>query len=112
MVTAALGGEFEVPTIDGGKTRVKVPEGTQSGRRFRLQGKGMPVLRSQAGRRHVRAGRGRDAAEADQAQRELLAEFERLSSKDTQPESAGFFGKVKDFLGARRLRIRLTAAAA
>src|SRR6202030_193273 len=46
MVTAALGGEFEVPTIDGGKTRVKVPEGTQSGRRFRLQDKGMPVLRS------------------------------------------------------------------
>ena len=35
-----------MPTIDGGKTRVKVPEGTQSGRRFRLQGKGMPVLRS------------------------------------------------------------------
>ena len=46
MVTAALGGDFEVPTIDGGKTRVKVPEGTQSGRRFRLQDKGMPVLRS------------------------------------------------------------------
>src|SRR4029434_11029405 len=47
MVAAALGGEFEVPTIDGGKTRVKVPEGTQSGRRFRLRGKGMPVFRSQ-----------------------------------------------------------------
>jgi molecular chaperone DnaJ len=46
MVTAALGGEFEVPTIEGGKTRVKVPESTQSGRRFRLQSKGMPVLRS------------------------------------------------------------------
>src|SRR5438552_2345825 len=46
MVTAALGGEFEVPTIDGGKAKVKVPEGTQSGRRFRLTGKGMPVLRS------------------------------------------------------------------
>src|SRR5215470_5355756 len=46
MVQAALGGEFEVPTIDGGKTRVKVPEGTQSGRRFRLHHKGMPVLRS------------------------------------------------------------------
>src|SRR5208337_4777748 len=41
MVTAALGGDFEVPTIDGNKTRVKIPEGTQSGRRFRLQGKGM-----------------------------------------------------------------------
>ena len=46
IVTAALGGGFEVPTIEGGKTRVKVPEGTQSGRRFRLRGKGMPVLRS------------------------------------------------------------------
>src|SRR6516165_3632024 len=46
MVTAALGGEFEVPTIDGTNTRVKVPEGTQSGRRFRIHGKGMPVLRS------------------------------------------------------------------
>src|SRR5207248_2191044 len=46
MVQAALGGEFEVPTIEGGKTRVKVPESTQSGRRFRLQSKGMPVLRS------------------------------------------------------------------
>ncbi|MGE5536522.1 MAG: molecular chaperone DnaJ, partial [Acidobacteriota bacterium] len=46
MITAALGGEFEVPTVDGGKSRVKVPAGTQSGRRFRLPGKGMPVLRS------------------------------------------------------------------
>ena len=46
MVAAALGGEFEVPTIDRNNSRVKVPEGTQSGRRFRLHGKGMPVLRS------------------------------------------------------------------
>src|SRR5437660_10467205 len=45
MVTAALGGDFDVPTIDGGQTRVKVPEGTQSGRRFRLSARGMPVLR-------------------------------------------------------------------
>jgi molecular chaperone DnaJ len=46
MVTAAMGGEFEVPTIDQAKTKVKVPSGTQSGRRFRVAGKGMPVLRS------------------------------------------------------------------
>ena len=46
MVTASLGGEFEVPTIDKGKTKVKVPAGTQSGRRFRIASKGMPVLRS------------------------------------------------------------------
>ena len=49
-------------------------------------------------------------------QRELLAEFERLSSKDTQPESAGFFGKVKEFLASCRARpdaiCRLTLAAA
>jgi len=98
MVTAAVGGEFEVPTIDGGKTKVKVPEGTQSGRRFRLGGKGMPVLRSrQSGDMYVQV-----VVETPQKltkkQRELLAEFERLSSNETQPESSGFLGKVKEFL--------------
>jgi molecular chaperone DnaJ len=98
MVQAALGGEFEAPTIDGGKTRVKVPEGTQSGRRFRLQGKGMPVLRSrQVGDMYVQI-----VVETPQKltkkQRELLAEFERLSSRETHPESTGFFGRVKDLL--------------
>jgi len=101
MVTAALGGDFEVPTIDGGKTRVKVPEGTQSGRRFRLQDKGMPVLRSkQTGDMYVQV-----VVETPQnltkRQRELLGEFEKLCSKDTHPESAGFFGKVREFLGGR-----------
>jgi molecular chaperone DnaJ len=98
LVTAALGGEFEVPTIDGGKTKVKVPEGMQTGRRFRLQGKGMPVLRSrQSGDMYVQV-----VVETPQnltkKQRELLAEFDRLSSSDTQPESTGFLGKVKEFL--------------
>jgi molecular chaperone DnaJ len=98
MVTAALGGEFEVPTIDGGKTKVKVPEGTQSGRRFRLAGKGMPVLRArQCGDMYVQV-----VVETPQKltkkQRDLLSEFDRLSSTETQPESAGFLGKVKEFL--------------
>jgi molecular chaperone DnaJ len=98
MVTASLGGEFEVPTIDGGNTRVKVPEGTQSGRRFRLQGKGMPVLRSkQMGDMYVQV-LVETPQKLTKRQRELLAEFERLSSQDTHPESAGFFGKVKEFL--------------
>ncbi len=100
MVTASLGGELEVPTIDGGKTKVKVTEGTQSGQRFRLQNKGMPVLRSrQSGDMYVQV-----VVETPQKltrkQRELLAEFDRLSSSETHPESAGFFGKVKDFLDA------------
>src|SRR5205823_1983941 len=101
MVTAALGGGFDVPTIDGGKTRVKVPEGTQSGRRFRLQSKGMPVLRSrETGDMYVQV-----VVETPQnltkRQRELLNEFEKLSSKDTHPESTGFFGKVRDLLAGR-----------
>src|SRR5438552_170843 len=101
MVTAALGGEFEVPTIDGGKTRVKVPEGTQSGRRFRLHGKGMPVLRSkQTGDMYVQV-MVETPQKLTKRQRDLLNEFEKLSSKDTHPESAGFFGKVREFLGGR-----------
>jgi molecular chaperone DnaJ len=98
MVTAALGGDFEVPAIDGGKARVKVPSGTQTGRRFRLSGKGMPVLRAkQSGDMYVQV-----VVETPQnltkRQRELLTEFETLSSDNTQPESAGFFSRVKEFL--------------
>ncbi|MGA7430326.1 MAG: molecular chaperone DnaJ [Xanthobacteraceae bacterium] len=98
MVTAAVGGDIEVPTIDGGKGRVKIPEGTQSGRRFRLQSKGMPVLRQrQHGDMYVQV-----VVETPQKltkkQRELLVEFDRLSSTETQPESSGFLGKVKEFL--------------
>src|SRR6201747_3285673 len=99
MVTAALGGEFEVPTIDKGKTKVKVTSGTQSARRFRIASKGMPVLRSrQMGDMYVQV-----VVETPQnltkRQRELLTEFDKLSSKDTQPEADGFFAKVKDFFG-------------
>jgi molecular chaperone DnaJ len=101
MVTAALGGEFEVPTVDKGKTKVKISGGTQSGRRFRIASKGMPVLRSrQTGDMYVQV-----VVETPQnltkKQQELLAEFERLSSGATQPEAAGFFAKVKDFFGNR-----------
>lgn len=97
MVTAAVGGSFEVPTIDGGRTKVKVTEGTQTGQRFRLGGKGMPVLRSKAmGDMYVQV-----VVETPQnltkRQRELLAEFEKESSGQTHPESEGFFSKLKDF---------------
>jgi molecular chaperone DnaJ len=101
MVQAALGGDIEAPTIDGGKARLKVPEGTQSGRRFRMQGKGMPVLRSrQTGDMYVQV-----VVETPQnlskRQRELLSEFEKLSSRDTNPEATGFLGKVKELLSGR-----------
>jgi len=98
MVTAALGGEFEVPAIDGSKVRVKVPAGTQTGRRFRLAAKGMPVLRAkQTGDMYVQV-MVETPQNLTKKQRELLAEFESLSSDTTQPESAGFFSRVKEFL--------------
>jgi len=97
FTTAALGGQFEVPTVDGGRTRVSIPEGAQTGRQFRLKGKGMPVLRSrQSGDMYVQI-----VVETPQhlsrRQRELLQEFERASNDENNPESTGFFARVKEF---------------
>ncbi|GLK79649.1 molecular chaperone DnaJ [Methylopila turkensis] len=99
MTTAALGGSFEAPTIDGGRTRVKIPEGTQSGMQFRLKGKGMPVLRSKEfGDMYIQA-----VVEIPQKltrrQRELLESFAAESSEANHPESSGFFSRVKEFFG-------------
>ncbi|KPF70667.1 molecular chaperone DnaJ [Bosea sp. AAP35] len=99
LTSAALGGEIEVPTLTGEQARVKVPEGTQTGKQFRLKGKGMSVLRSREfGDLYIQV-----VVETPQKltarQRELLMEFERESSGATHPEAAGFFGRVKDFLG-------------
>ncbi len=97
MVDAALGGSIEVPTIDGGRSRVKVPEGTQSGKQFRLKGKGMPVLRSrEVGDMYIQA-----VVETPQnlskRQRELMEEFQKAQSEANHPETSGFFARVKDF---------------
>jgi len=98
MTTAALGGSIEVPTIDGKRTRVKIPEGTQSGRNFRLKGKGMTILR--------RIGRGdmfvhvlvETPVKMTKKQKQLLQEFkEDDKGANTSPQSQGFFTKVKDF---------------
>jgi molecular chaperone DnaJ len=99
LTSAALGGEIEVPTLTGEQARVKIPEGTQTGKQFRLKGKGMSVLRSREfGDLYIQV-----VVETPQKltarQRELLMEFERESSGATHPEAAGFFGRVKDFLG-------------
>jgi molecular chaperone DnaJ len=98
MTTAALGGEFQVPTIDGGKTRVKIPEGTQSGKQFRLKAKGMPVLRSpRVGDMYIQVV-VETPRNLTRRQRELLEEFEQASSAENNPESTGFFARVRDFL--------------
>ncbi|MCM2291661.1 molecular chaperone DnaJ [Allorhizobium sp. BGMRC 0089] len=97
MTTAALGGTFDVTTLDGTKSRVTVPEGTQSGKQFRLKGKGMPVLRSaQTGDLYIQI-QIETPQKLTKRQRELLQEFEQISSKENNPESTGFFARMKEF---------------
>ena len=97
MTTAALGGKFDVTTLDGTKSRVTIPEGTQSGKQFRLKGKGMPVMRSsQTGDLYIQI-LIETPQKLTKRQRELLQEFEQISSKENNPESSGFFAKMKEF---------------
>ena len=97
MVKAALGGHIDVPTLEETVTRVKIPAGTESGKQFRLKGKGMPVLRTKmTGDMYIQVD-VETPKNLTKRQRELLEEFEKESKNDTSPESAGFFAKVKDF---------------
>jgi len=95
MTTAALGGEFEVPTLDAARARVKVGPGTQPGQRVRLKSKGMPVLRTKDfGDLYVQLD-VETPQNLTKRQRELLEEFERESTRDNSPTSEGFFAKLK-----------------
>lgn len=97
MTAAALGGQIEVPTIDGGRARVKIPEGTETGKQFRLRSKGMPVLRSKlSGDLYVQV-EVETPKNLSRRQKDLLKEFEKASTDQTNPESAGFLAKVKSF---------------
>jgi len=101
MTTATLGGGIEIPTIDGSRAKVQVPPGTQTGQQFRLKGKGMSVLRTNA--------RGDMYAEIvvetpvnlSKEQKKLLHQFEEEGKKhgSSSPESDSFFRKVKEFFG-------------
>jgi molecular chaperone DnaJ len=97
FTTAALGGSIEVPTVEGTRTKVTVPAGTQSGHRFRLRGKGMTVLRSPTrGDMYVHAV-VETPVNLTKRQQELLREFEKEGGGKTNPESEGFFARVKEF---------------
>jgi molecular chaperone DnaJ len=99
MVTAALGGHIEVPTIDGSRARVAIPPGAQTGQQFRLRGKGMSILRSAArGDMYVQIT-VETPVNLTKKQQELLREFERAGGKGKgqSPESEGFFARVKEF---------------
>jgi len=99
MTTAALGGHIEVPMVDGSRNRVKIPEGSETGKQFRLRNKGMPVLHSKSrGDMYIQV-EVETPKKLNKRQRELLEEFEKESGGDTSPQSAGFFAKVKEFFG-------------
>lgn len=96
MATAALGGDIEVPTIDGGRSRVKIPAGSQSGRQMRLRSKGMPALRGgPAGDMFIELA-VETPVNLTSRQKDILREFEDLS-EDNNPESKSFFSSVKTF---------------
>lgn len=96
ITSAALGGEVEVPTIDGGRSRVKVPTGAQTGKQLRLRGKGMPALRGGGSGDMVLELAVETPVNLTARQRELLIEFEKLS-EENNPEGKSFFSKVKGF---------------
>lgn len=102
ITRAALGGEIEVPTIEGTRATVKIPAGTQTGQQFRLKGKGMSMLRS--------SSRGdmfieifvETPVNLNKKQQDLLQELDKSmntgkSASKNSPESSGFFNKIKDF---------------
>ncbi|MEM8576534.1 MAG: molecular chaperone DnaJ [Pseudomonadota bacterium] len=96
MGTAALGGSIEVPTIDGGRGRVQIPAGSQSGRQMRLRGKGMPALRGGGPGDMFIELAVETPVNLTSRQKELLREFEELS-EENNPESSSFFSSVKSF---------------
>ena len=103
LTQAAIGGEVEVPVIDGTRTRVKVPPGTQSGEQFRLRGKGFSILRSAArGDMYIQVA-VETPRHLTRRQRELLEEFEQEASDHPtgSPDSEGFFARMRTFFDTR-----------
>ncbi|SEO08870.1 molecular chaperone DnaJ [Salinihabitans flavidus] len=96
MSAAALGGDIEVPTIDGGRSRVKIPPGSQSGRQMRLRSKGMPALRGGGSGDMFIELAVETPVNLTSRQKELLREF-AAESEDNNPESKSFFSSVKSF---------------
>ena len=98
MVTAAVGGKIDVPTIDGGKARITIPEGTQSGKQFCLRDKGMPLLRStRRGDLYIEIF-VETPINLSKRQKEILEEFDE-NGENNYSNRDGFFGKVKDMFG-------------
>jgi molecular chaperone DnaJ len=99
MAMAALGGEIEVPTLNGSRAKIAIPEGSQTGRQFKIRGHGMPILKGHGhhGDLFVEV-RVETPVRLSKKQKELLRAFE-AESAGSQPETETFFAKMKEFLG-------------
>lgn len=99
FITATLGGSVEIPSIDGGKVSLKIPEGTQSGQNLRLKKQGMSILNSKARGDMIVETFVEVPVNLSKNQKELLEKFSKDEScAKNSPESHGFFAKIKDFL--------------
>ena len=97
LADAALGTTIEVPTIDGGKAKVKIPTGTQNGKQFRLRDKGMPIMRNKDyGDLYIRTITEVPIS-LTKEQKNLLEQFKKLEDSKTNPGIKNFFEKAKRF---------------
>ncbi len=97
IADAALGTSIEIPTIDGGKAKIKIPAGTQSGKQFRLRGKGMPYMRgSGTGDLYVQV-KTEVPVSLNKEQKELLEKFREIENEKSNPSIKKFFQKAKSF---------------
>ena len=97
IADAALGSTIEIPTIDGGKAKIKIPEGTQTGKQFRLKGKGMPFMRrGDFGDLYVQV-KTEVPISLNKEQKELLEKFRKIENDRSNPSIKRFFQKAKSF---------------
>ena len=97
IADAALGTSIEIPTIDGGKAKIKIPSGTQSGKQFRLKGKGMPYMRGSGnGDLYVQVNTEVPVS-LNKEQKELLEKFREIENEKSNPSIKKFFQKAKSF---------------
>ena len=97
IADAALGTTIEIPTIDGGKAKIKIPDGTQNGKQFRLKGKGMPYMRGSGnGDLYVQVNTEVPIS-LNKDQKELLEKFREIENEKSNPSIKKFFQKAKSF---------------
>lgn len=96
MVHATIGGDIEVPTMNGKLARVNIPSGTQTGRQFRLRGKGMPAVNSGSTGDMIIEVAVETPVNLTKRQQEILEEFAKEGGDKINPQSTGFFAKAKD----------------